>query len=176
MDDRVLEHAADAQMIERKVIEDRRVEARLPAHIAPRATIGGVPVHAMLVPFPIACFTGAMLSDWAYAQSANIQWANFSAWLLAFGMVMGSLAALFGLIDLIFTKARPRPAIAVWHMLGNFVMLALALVNNLVHARDGWTAVVPTGLTLSVLTVLIMVVTGFMGHRMAYARRAGALA
>ena len=134
----------------------------------PRATIAGVPIHAMLVPFPIACFTGALMTDIAYAESAQIQWANFSAWLLAFGMFMGSIAALFGLIDLFSSKTRPRPATAWWHMGGNFALLAVALVNNLVHARDGWTSVVPTGLILSAVTVAIMVVTGFLGHIIAY--------
>ena len=48
------------------------------------------------------------------------------------------------------------------------VVLLLALVNNFVHARDGWIGVVPTGITLSAATVLLMIVTGFLGHRMAY--------
>lgn len=141
----------------------------------PRAAIFGVPVHAMLVPFPIACFTGAMLTDITYSNTAEVQWANFSQWLLAFGLIMGVLAAIFGLID--FLAAGPaRPKIGWFHLLGNAVMLVLVLFNNLVHSRDGWTGVVPTGLTLSVITVLLMVVTGFFGHAMAYrhaARPAG---
>ncbi len=134
--------------------------------ITPRVTIAGIPVHAMLVPFPIACFTGAMITDVVYSRTAEIQWANFSAWLLAFGMLMGSLAALLGMID--FFRRGPKPTIGWVHMIGNLAILAIALVNNLVHARDGWTSVVPIGLTLSVITVLIMVVTGFLGHRLAY--------
>ncbi len=133
-----------------------------------RAAIGGVPIHAMLVPFPIACFTGALLTDIVYAKSFNIQWVNFSSWLLAFGMVMGSLAALFGLIDLFAAPRALRPASAIWHMAGNIVLLAVALLNNVVHARDGWTSVVPLGLILSAVTVALMVVTGFLGHRLAY--------
>lgn len=134
--------------------------------ITPRVTIAGVPVHAMIVPFPIACFTGAMITDIIYSRTAELQWANFSAWLLAFGVLMGSLAALFGMID--FFRPGPKPAIGWVHMAGNLAILAVALVNSFVHARDGWTSVVPTGLTLSVVTVLIMIVTGFLGHRLAY--------
>ncbi len=134
--------------------------------ISPRAVIAGIPIHAMIVPFPIACFAGAMMTDIVYARTAEIQWANFSAWLLAFGMATGSLAALFGLID--FVRWGPKPAIGWVHAIGNMVILAIALVNNFVHARDGWTSVVPTGLTLSVVTVLMMVATGFLGHRLAY--------
>jgi uncharacterized membrane protein len=133
----------------------------------PRIAVAGVPVHAMLVPFPIACFTGALLTDIAYSRTALMQWSNFSAWLLAFGLMMGVLAALFGFID--YFGAKPRPAIGAYHLIGNVVVLVLALFNNLVHTRDGWTSVVPTGLILSAVTVALMVITGFLGHRMAYA-------
>lgn len=137
------------------------------AEIIPRITIAGVPIHAMLVPFPIACFTGALLTDIAYFNTAEIQWANFSAWLLAFGVFMGGIAALFGLIDL-FRQKSPKPTIAWAHMGGNIALLIFALINNFVHARDGWTSVVPTGIILSAVTVMIMLVTGFLGHRLAY--------
>jgi uncharacterized membrane protein len=133
----------------------------------PRVTILGVPIHAMLVPFPIACFTGAMLTDITYSNSPQVQWANFSQWLLAVGLIMGVLAAIFGLIDFL-AAGRARPRIGWFHLAGNAVILILALFNNLVHARDGWTGVVPTGLTLSVITFLLMLVTGFLGWRMAY--------
>ncbi len=136
--------------------------------ITPKATIGGVPIHAMLVPFPIVCFVGAMLTDIAYAKSANIQWSNFSAWLLAFGTLFAGLAALFGLIDFFAGNRGDRPTIGWVHLVGNALIFVIALFNNFVHARDGWTSVVPTGLTLSVITVLLLVVTGFLGHRMAY--------
>lgn len=70
--------------------------------ITPKATIGGIPIHAMLVPFPIVCFVGALLTDIAYANTAVIQWTNFSQWLLAFGTLFAGLAAVFGLIDFFF--------------------------------------------------------------------------
>lgn len=134
----------------------------------PRARIGGVPIHAMLVPFPIVCLTGAMLTDLAYASQPEVQWTNFSQWLLAFGTFFAGIAALFGLVDWFGNRREVRPKIGILHLFGNLVVFVLAFFNNLVHARDGYTSVVPTGLTLSILTVLLMVVTGFLGHRMAY--------
>ncbi|MDB5595781.1 MAG: Membrane protein, partial [Hyphomicrobiales bacterium] len=38
---------------------------------------------------PIGCFAGALATDVVYQQTSEIQWANFSAWFLAFGMVLG---------------------------------------------------------------------------------------
>jgi uncharacterized membrane protein len=133
----------------------------------PRLAIFGVPVHAMLVPFPIVCFIGALLSDITYSNSPQVQWANFSEWLLAVGFIVGLVAAIFGLIDF-FAAGLARPRIGWFHLLGNAIVLVVALFNNLVHSRDGWTGVVPTGLTLSVITVLLMIVTGFLGWHMAY--------
>ena len=122
----------------------------------------------MLVPFPIVCFIGALCTDIAYARSADVQWANFSAWLLAAGVVMGVLAALAGLIDFA-ANPRIRAKRAAWpHALGNVVAMLLALLNNFVHSRDGWTGVVPTGLILSLLTVLVLLVTGWLGGTLVY--------
>jgi uncharacterized membrane protein len=139
-----------------------------------RSKIGGVPVHAMLVPFPITCFTGALLADIAYYNSeGQVQWANFAQWFLAFGELFGVIAALFGLIDLFRTPRGVRPTAAWFHFAGSSTMLTLGLVNNFVHSRDGWTGVVPTGLILSVLTVIALIVTGFLGHRLAYVHQRG---
>jgi uncharacterized membrane protein len=138
------------------------------APIIPRATIGGIPIHAMLVPFPIVCFVGALLTDIAYAQTAHMQWANFSAWLLAFGTLFAGLAAVFGLIDFFFGSHGARPTIGWIHMIGNLALFIVALFNDFVHARDAWTSVVPTGLILSAASVLILVVTGHLGHRLSF--------
>jgi uncharacterized membrane protein len=42
-----------------------------------------------------------------------------------------------------------------------------------VHSRDGYTAVVPTGLILSGVVVLILMVTAWMGWEMVYRDRVG---
>ena len=139
------------------------------APIVPKATLHGVPIHAMLVPFPIVCFVGALVTDIAYANTANLQWSNFSAWLLAVGTLFAGIAAMFGAIDWFFgTRKGGRPLIGWIHMIANLVLFVVALFNNLVHARDGWTAVVPAGLTLSAITVLLLIVSGHLGGRLAY--------
>jgi uncharacterized membrane protein len=143
------------------------------ANPASTARIAGHPIHPMLVPFPIVCFTGALLTDIAYARTADIMWSNFSAWLLAAGIIMGVLAALAGMIDFIGNR-RVRAQKPAWpHLLGNLVVLALALWNNLIHSRDAWTSVVPTGLVLSALTVALMLVTAWLGSSLVYRHGVG---
>jgi uncharacterized membrane protein len=131
----------------------------------PRSTakVAGHPIHPMLVPFPIACYVGALLSDIAYAETAEMQWSNFAAWLLAIGVLMTVLAAIAGGIDFL-AERRIRALRPAWiHVTGNVAVLILAIFNCLVHTHDAWTSVVPAGLVLSAITVLILVVTGWNG-------------
>ncbi|GIQ75389.1 DUF2231 domain-containing protein [Bradyrhizobium sp. RD5-C2] len=131
------------------------------------------PIHPMLVPFPIVCFIGALLTDIAYWRTTEMMWADFSAWLLFAGLLMGGLAAIAGLIDFIGRRRIRQIAAAWWHMIGNIVVMLLALANSFVHSRDAWTSVIPEGLVLSVLTVLVMLVTAWLGGEMVYRRRVG---
>src|SRR5438093_792467 len=110
----------------------------------------------MLVPIPIACFVGALLTDIAYVVTAEIMWADFSAWLLIVGVIFGVLAAIAGLTDFLGNHLVRAQTPAWPHLIGNGLALILAIVNVLIHARDAWTSVWPTGLILSVITVLIL--------------------
>lgn len=141
----------------------------------PRSTaqIAGHPLHPMLVPIPIACFVGTLLTDIAYWQTANMQWANFSAWMLTLGLIVALLAVIAGVIDFLGDR-RIRDLRAVWiHAVGNAIALMLAIVNAFIHSRDAYTSVVPAGLILSALTVLILLLTGWMGWEMVYRHRVG---
>ena len=143
----------------------------------PRSTahIAGHPLHPMLVPVPITCFAGTLVTDIAYAVTANMQWANFSAWLLFAGLVVAFFAVIAGFIDFLGER-RIRDLSAVWiHAIGNAIALILAIINIFVHSRDAYTSVVPLGLILSVLTVLILLVTGWMGWEMVSRYRVGVL-
>jgi uncharacterized membrane protein len=132
------------------------------------ASVVGHPIHVMLVPFPIACFVGALVTDIVYWQSTNMMWADFSAWLLAVGVVIAVLAAIAGLIDFIGSR-QIRNFRAAWiHAIGNVTVIVLAIFNSFVHSRDAYTSVVPAGLILSAITVLILLVTGWNGWTMVY--------
>jgi len=147
----------------------------LPYEERPRSTaqIAQHPLHPMLVPVPIVCFIGALLTDIMYCVTAEMMWADFSAWLLVVGVVIGVLAAIAGLIDLLSSRVI-RSLTPAWpHALGNVAVLLLAFFNALIHTRDAWTSVVPTGLILSIITVLILPVTGWLGWAMVYRHGVG---
>jgi uncharacterized membrane protein len=126
------------------------------------------PIHPMLVPIPIICFIGALVTDIAYYASSEMMWADLSSWLLIVGLAGGVLAAVAGLIDFLGNRLIRTQAPAWPHLLGNLLVLVLSFFNALIHTRDAWTSVVPTGLILSTVVVLIMAVTGWLGWTMVY--------
>jgi uncharacterized membrane protein len=138
------------------------------------ASIGGHPIHAILVQFPIVCFVGAFITDIVYWRSMSFIWETFSVWLLTAGLVGAGLAVIAGLVDFVFADHRIRQLRSGWiHALGNGLVIALSVINVLVHSRDGYTAVVPTGIIISGVVVLIMMITGWMGGEMVYRHRVG---
>lgn len=122
--------------------------------LPPRASAMDL-VHVTLLSFPIACFTLAVLTDIAYWSTLNLLWLHFSEWLLLAGLVFGVLAALALLIDFAVRGRR----LSWLTVIGVVVVLLLATLNNFIHTADGWTAVIPWGLTVSILTVIAMIAT-----------------
>jgi uncharacterized membrane protein len=132
------------------------------------ATLGGRPIHVMLVPVPIVCFVGTLITDIVYWQTAMMLWADMSTWLLALGLIVSLFAALAGLIDF-FHDHRIRELRCAWiHGLGNATALILSIFNACIHTRDAYTSVVPTGLILSALVVVILLVTTWNGWTLVY--------
>lgn len=130
----------------------------------PAVLIAKYPIHGRLAPFPVACLVGVLLTDVTYWRTAEIMWADFSAWLVSAGVILGYLVAIVALSDLL-TGRLARAEAPVWpYIAGGLVVLTLATLNTLVHTRDAWTSVVPWGLVLSAATVLILLVTAWVGR------------
>jgi uncharacterized membrane protein len=123
-------------------------------------------LHAILLAFPLPLFLGALLSDLAYRSSFQIQWFNFSSWLIAGGLLVGSFALLWALVDLIRSRAARRKRAAIYFIV-LLAMWVLGFINALVHAKDAF-AIMPEALYLSaVATVLALVAAwiGYSGHQ-----------
>ena len=126
----------------------------------PASAVAANSFGAALTAFPIACFSLVVLTDVAYIQTENLLWLHFSEWLLLAGLVFGVLA--FPVRAIAHFMSGERPA---WLALaGGIVVLLLAALNSFIHTADGWTAVVPWGLTVSILTVVAMIVTAWFGR------------
>jgi uncharacterized membrane protein len=120
------------------------------------------PLHAILLAFPVALFTAALLSDITYFSTFHIQWSNFASWLIAGGLVGNGFALLWTLIDLVRYRrgGSTRPLVYFAALLALFI---LGFINALVHAKDAW-AVMPTGLYLSIAVALLGLVAAWLGY------------
>jgi uncharacterized membrane protein len=116
------------------------------------------PLHAVLLAGTVPLFLGALLTDWAYHSSQQIQWSNFASWLIVGAMVLTGIVLVFAIVDL-FRAAR-RGGRAVLYFLLVLATFVLGFINALVHAQDAW-AIMPEAIWLSALVfVLACVATG----------------
>lgn len=119
------------------------------------------PVHAALLASSLSLFLAALLSDWAYSSSYEVQWLNFAGWLIPGALVFLGFALLWAVID--FFRAdvrRDRPgALYLLVLLTTFI---LGFINALIHAKDAY-ATMPAGLILSVLVFLLALASVWLG-------------
>lgn len=118
------------------------------------------PLHATLLAGTVPLFLGGLLSDIAYYQTFQIQWANFASWLIAGGLLFCGLAVLFALVNLI--KADRKAGRPVVYFLLLLVTWVLGLVNAFEHAKDAFAAM-PSGLVWSVIVTLLACVATAVG-------------
>jgi uncharacterized membrane protein len=137
------------------------------------ASVAGHPLHPMVVPFPIAAFVGALVTDIAFANSGNPFWAEASQWLLGAGIVMALVAAVGGFTDFL-GDARIRALRSAWrHMIGNLTLVVIELFNWFTRMDNPADAVVPLGVSLSAVGVLLLLFNGWQGWEMVYRHRVG---
>lgn len=126
-----------------------------------RSCSGGLhPLHTILLAGSVPLFLGALLSDIAYARSYQIQWTNFSDWLIAGGLVFAGFALLCSVIGW-FRRGRGHSCACIYPLL-LAVTWVVGFINALHHARDAW-AVMPTGLILSIIVAILITVTAWIG-------------
>src|SRR5882757_7953065 len=131
----------------------------------------GRPIQILLVSFSVAYFTGALVTDLVYWQMPNVLWERFSIWLIVAGLVMAGLAAITYVIDLFAGRQIGRPTLP--RAVGYALAVLISLINAFVHSRDGYTAVVPTGLMLSGLTLVVLLLTAWVARASANPHRVG---
>ena len=136
-----------------------------------KATFMGHPIHPILIPFPIAFFTGALISDIISHWSDNPVWPQMSVILIGFGVVGTVLAALFGFIDyLTAPMSNEAKATATWHLILN-VLVLLIFVGAFMVRQPNPTSTL--GYVLTVVGVVLLGISGNLGGHLAYHFRVG---
>jgi uncharacterized membrane protein len=131
-----------------------------------KATIGGHPIHPMLVPLPIGFFVGALICDIILAFTHNPFWPQVSVVLLGFGIVGALLAALFGFVDYgTAPMSAEAKATATRHMALNLLAVVIFAVAFWLRLGDNVSTI---GIILTVVGVVVLGISGYLGGHLAY--------
>jgi uncharacterized membrane protein len=131
------------------------------------AQIGGHPIHPMLIPFPIVCFIGTLVTDIVYSRNHDAGWATASHWLLGIGLVMAALAAVAGLTDYLGDDRIRSLGDALKHMIANVTAVVLELVNFILRLKND-DFIASTGVYISVVVALLLLYSGWKGGDLVY--------
>lgn len=122
------------------------------------------PLQALLLAFPVALFTSALLADITYLNSAEIQWSNFAAWAITGALVVGAPVLLWAALSLFRRRRDPRRIRALAYFLLVLVMWIAGLINAFRHSQDAWSSVGAAGVTLSIVSTLTALIAGWIAY------------
>jgi len=129
------------------------------------ARIGNHPIHPMLVSFPIGLWIFSLVTDILYRWSGNGTWALVAYYSMAGGIVGALLAAVPGFVDYLALKPSRVKDIALWHMFINVSAVILFSINLYLRTV---TPDVTGPFILSIIGVLAILVSGWLGGQMVY--------
>lgn len=133
------------------------------------AHIKSHPIHPMLIPFPIAFLTSALVVDIIGVTRDSSEWWFAGGWLALAGIISAVIAAIPGFIDYLYTvppnsSAKKR---ATYHMIVNLCAVALFGIGWLIRWSDlhqpTWIVVI-----LELLGGGLMSIGGWLGGTLAY--------
>jgi uncharacterized membrane protein len=139
--------------------------------MASPASIGGHPIHPMLIPFPIALWVFSLVADVIYLWRSNPVWKSIAFYTLFAGIIGGAAAAVPGFIDWLSLKDKTVVNIANWHARLNVIALLIFIGSFLLRTTTGADLVgvgyaIP--LALSALGVVLITISGWLGGEMVF--------
>lgn len=131
-----------------------------------KATIGGHPIHPMLIPFPIAFFVGALISDIISHWGDPVFWPRMSVVLIGLGIIGALVAALFGFIDYATAPlSEGAKKTATTHMALNLTVVVIFAIAFYLRLGNATSTI---GYVLTVLGVLILGASGYLGGKLVF--------
>lgn len=139
--------------------------------MASKASIGGHPIHPMLIPFPIALWSTSFAVDiWFYFER-NPTWLYASKFMIAAGCIGAIAAAIPGIIDWWTLKDREVVRIANWHARLNIAALIVFAISLFFRMQIGSPLVgrrLVIPFLLSFLGVILIAISGWLGGEMVF--------
>lgn len=146
---------------------------RPPASTRSFIAIAGHPLHPMLVAFPIAYVIGTLASDAAFWWTGDPFWARMSVWVIGVGFVMGSIAAVAGMLDFMIVHEIRRHVTSWSHFLAAIMLLSLTAANWWLRVPDPVGGLLPWGIFLSGVSAVSLTFAGWLGGRLVFDHNVG---
>lgn len=140
--------------------------------MASPASIGGHPIHPMIIPFPIALWVFSFVADVIYLWRGNPVWKDWIAfYALLAGIIGAVVAAVPGLIDWLSLTNKAVVKIANWHARLNVIALLIFAASFYLRTTSGSSLVsgsytIPVALSL--LGVVLITISGWLGGEMVF--------
>jgi uncharacterized membrane protein len=131
-----------------------------------RVNVAGHPIHPMLVTIPIGLWVFSLVSDLVYASTGNADWQTTAYFTLGGGIIGALIAAVPGLVDLLALREGQERRTGVLHMSLNLGIVAVQAVNFWLRSQPGASDTLP--LVLSVIAVLVLAVSGWLGGHLVH--------
>lgn len=135
------------------------------------ASIAGHPIHPMLVPLAIGLWIFSFVCDLTFVLGSGASlWYTLSFWTMIGGIAGAVIAAIPGTIDMLSLTGRPKK-LALTHMAINLTVVLLYAVNLGMRIEGNPVSGIPLALTL--VSVSLLAVSGWIGGQMVYVHRVG---
>ena len=136
------------------------------------ASIAGHPVHVMMVAIPIGLWVFSLVCDFILLTGRSPDlWFTVGYITMAGGIVGALLAAIFGAIDLFSLPRGHTRNVGLLHMTINLAVVVLYAVNLWMRTGELETLTVP--FTLSVIAILALLVSGWLGGELVHIHMVG---
>ncbi len=134
--------------------------------------IAGHPIHPMLIVFPIGLWIFSLVCDLVFFfQPDHPLWRGMAFYTMAGGWIGALAAAVPGFIDYLGMSPGAAKRMATTHMTLNLAVVVLYAINLWLRwtgdGVGGWP------LVLSVLAVLLVAVSGWLGGHLVYVHGVG---
>src|SRR6266568_6496516 len=140
--------------------------------MASRASIGGHPIHPMLIPFPIALLIFSLIADLIYLWRGNPVWETYIAFYTLLGGIIGAAAAAIpGLIDWATLTDPAAVKVANWHARVNITGLVIFIASFYLRTTSGakWIGTMPMlPFILSLIGVVGLAIAGYLGGELVF--------
>jgi uncharacterized membrane protein len=132
----------------------------------------GHPIHPIVVTLPIGAWVFSLVFDLvSFASSAPRTWSVGAMWLILFGVLAAAVAALFGVLDWLnlpsgTTAFKTGRTHAVLNSMALLIFLAGFIWRY--SSKDSWDAAPVGPLVLSIIGLVVVGVSGFLGGKLSY--------